>query len=96
MNKNKQDLIEVIAAQADISKTAAETALNTFISAVTDTLAEGGKVSIINFGNFETSKRAARTGRNPRTGEEMTIPATVVAKFKAGKRLKDAVNKAAE
>jgi DNA-binding protein HU-beta len=92
MNMNKQDLVDLMAAQADISKTAAEAALNTFITAVTDTLKAGDKVAIVNFGSFETSKRKARTGRNPRTGEEMTIPASVIAKFKAGKRLKDAVN----
>lgn len=93
---NKQDIVDLMAEQASISKTDAETALNTFLEAITNTLSEGGKVSIVNFGSFETSKRAARTGRNPRTGEEMTIPAAVVAKFKAGKRLKDAVNTAAE
>lgn len=90
---NKQELVDLMAAQADISKAAAETALNAFIDAVTNTLGEGGKVAILNFGSFETSKRAARTGRNPRTGVEMQIPAAVTAKFKAGKRLKDAVNK---
>lgn len=89
---NKQDLVDLMAAQADISKAVAEAALNTFIDAVTKTLSEGGKVSIVNFGNFEVGKRGARTGRNPRTGEEMVIPAAVTAKFKAGKRLKDAVN----
>jgi len=89
---NKQDLVDLIATQTDISKTNAEAALNTFVDAVTKTLSEGGKVSIVNFGSFETSKRAARTGRNPRTGEEMVIPSAVIAKFKAGKRLKDAVN----
>ncbi|MCX7125988.1 MAG: HU family DNA-binding protein [Gammaproteobacteria bacterium] len=89
---NKQDLIELMATQADISKSSAETALNSFIDAVTTTLADGGKVAILNFGSFETGKRAARTGRNPRTGVEMKIPAAVTARFKAGKRLKDAVN----
>ena len=89
---NKQDLVDLMASQADISRAAAETALNTFVDAVTKTLAEGGKVAIVNFGSFETSKRKARTGRNPRTGVEMAIPAAVIAKFKAGKRLKDAVN----
>ena len=92
-SRNKQDLVDLIAAQADISKIAAETALNAFIDTVTDTLAEGGKVAIVNFGSFETSKRKARIGRNPRTGEEMKIPAAVIAKFKAGKKLKEAVNK---
>ena len=89
---NKQDLIDLISEQADISKTNAETALNTFIEAITSTLSKGDKVAIANFGIFETSKRSERKGRNPRTGEEMTIPASVAAKFKPGKRLKDAVN----
>ncbi len=92
---NKQDLIDLVAEQADISKTNAETALNTIVDAVTTTLSKGDKVAIANFGTFETSKRNERKGRNPRTGEEMTIPASVVAKFKAGKRLKDAVNHSA-
>src|SRR3990167_6014368 len=92
-SKNRQDLVDLIAAQADISKAAAEIALTTFIDTITDTLADGGKVAIVNFGSFESTQRKARTGRNPRTGEEMKIPAWVIAKFKAGKRLKDAVNK---
>ncbi|PIZ03834.1 MAG: DNA-binding protein HU [Gammaproteobacteria bacterium CG_4_10_14_0_8_um_filter_38_16] len=90
--KNKQDLIDIIAAQADISKSAAEIAINTFCETVTATLAEGGKVAIVNFGTFETSHRKERTGRNPRTGVEMQIPAATIAKFKAGKKLKEAVN----
>ncbi|OGT34587.1 MAG: DNA-binding protein HU [Gammaproteobacteria bacterium RIFCSPHIGHO2_02_FULL_39_13] len=90
---NKQELVDLIAAQADISKVAAEAAVNTFVDAITNTLASGGKVSIVNFGSFETSKRAARIGRNPRTGVEMKIPAAVIAKFKAGKKLKDVVNR---
>lgn len=90
---NKQELIDLMSLQADISKSAAETALNTFVDAVTKTLSGGGKLAILNFGSFETAKRAARTGRNPRTGVEMKIPASVITKFKAGKRLKDAVNK---
>lgn len=90
--KTKQDLIDVIASQASISNATAEIALNTFFDTVTSTLSEGGKVSIVNFGSFETSKRAARTGRNPRTGLEIKIPASIVARFKAGKKLKNAVN----
>ena len=91
-NMNKQDLIDAIAEAANISKTAAEVALNTFMDCVTSTLQSGGKVSIIGFGSFETSKRAARVGHNPQTGQKMQIPAAIVAKFKAGKKLKDAVN----
>ena len=90
---NRQDLVDLMATQADISKAAAETALTTLIDGVTNTLATGGKVAIVNFGTFEPSKRAARTGRNPRTGVEMKIPASTSVRFKAGKRLKDAVNK---
>lgn len=89
---NKQDLVDLMASQADITKVAAESALNAFIEAVTSTLGEGGKVAILNFGSFETSERAERIGRNPRTGEEMKIPAATIPRFKAGKRLKDAVN----
>lgn len=89
---NKQELVDFMAAQADISKAAAENALNAFVEGITKCLSQGDKVAIANFGSFETSKRSARTGRNPRTGEEMQIPASVTAKFKAGKRLKDAVN----
>lgn len=90
---NKQDLIDAMAEAADISKSAAETALNTFTDRVVDTLADGGKVSIIGFGNWETSQRAARTGRNPQTGEEIQIAAATVPKFKPGKKFKEAVNK---
>lgn len=90
---NKQELIDAIASRADISKITSENALNAFIDVVTGALTEGDKVSIIGFGSFETSQRAARTGRNPQTGEAMNIPAAVVAKFKVGKKLKDAVNK---
>lgn len=92
-SKNRQDLVDLIAVKADISKTIAEIALTAVVDTITDTLADGGKVAIVNFGSFETSQRKARVGRNPRTGEEMKIPASVIAKFKAGKRLKDAVNK---
>lgn len=89
---NKQDLINVIAEAANISKTAAETAVNTMTQSVTDTLAKGDKVSIIGFGNWEVGKRAARKGRNPRTGEEINIAARNTIKFKAGKGLVEAVN----
>ena len=93
MNINKQDLIDRIAGSASISKVEAENALNAFTDCITDTLTQGGKVSIIGFGNWETSHRAARSGRNPQTGATIQIPAAVVAKFKAGKKLKEAVNK---
>jgi len=89
---NKQDLIDMIAENADISKSAAENALNAFLDGVTNTLKQGEKVSIPGFGSFETSERAARVGRNPQTGAEIQIPAATVAKFKAGKKLKDSIN----
>lgn len=88
---NKQDMINIMAETADISKLSAETALNAFFDGVAGTLAKGDKVSIIGFGNWEISKRAARKGRNPKTGEMIQIPASIVPRFKAGKKLKDAV-----
>jgi len=94
MSKNKQDLIDVMADKADISKGEAETALNAMTDYITSMLVDGDKVAIIGWGSWETSQRAARTGRNPQTGATMQIPAAVVPKFKAGKKLKDAVNKA--
>jgi DNA-binding protein HU-beta len=89
---NKQDLIDTIADAAEISKNAAQKALDAFTNAVTSSLREGNDVALIGFGRFTTSHRAERTGRNPQTGEAMHIPAAVVARFKAGKKLSDAVN----
>lgn len=89
---NKHELIDIMANSANISKAAAESALNAFLDTVMGTLKEGGKVSIIGFGNWETSHRAARTGRNPQTGEVIQIPEAVIPKFKAGKKFKDMVN----
>jgi len=91
-NKNKQDLVDFMAERADIPKASAESALTALMDFVTDTLVEGGKVSLIGWGSWETSHRAARTGRNPQTGATMQIAAAVVPKFKAGKKLKEAVN----
>jgi DNA-binding protein HU-beta len=90
---NKNEIIEVMAQSADISKNAAQRALDAFVDAVTDSLQKGNDVVLVGFGSFTTSKRAARTGRNPQTGETMNIPAATVARFRAGKKLKDAVNK---
>lgn len=90
---NKQELIDAMAEAATITKAAAEAAFNSFIGSIENTLAQGEKVSIIGFGSFETAVRAARVGRNPQTGAEINIPESTVAKFKAGKKLKDAVNK---
>ena len=90
---NKVELVSVIAKDAGLSKADAERALNAFTGAVTKELKKKGKVQLVGFGTFETSKRAARKGKNPQTGEAIKIPAATVPKFKAGKALKDAVNK---
>lgn len=89
---NKGDLIDHIAESAGISKAQATEALNALTGGVTSTLKKGGKVSLVGFGTFSASKRAARTGRNPQTGATIKIPAKTVVKFKAGKGLTDAVN----
>lgn len=89
---NKTELIEHIAGSADISKAAATRALDAVIDAVKTTLKKSGTVTLVGFGTFSVGERAARTGRNPRTGEEIKIKAAKVPKFKPGKALKDAVN----
>ena len=89
---NKSELIDHIATQSDLSKAAAARALDATIEAVTRTLKKGGKVQVVGFGTFEVSKRAARTGCNPRTGEAIKIKAAKVPKFTAGKALKEALN----
>jgi len=89
---NKADLIEAIAKKADISKAAAERALEGALAAIHGTLRKGGTVSLVGFGTFFVGKRAARGGRNPRTGAAIRIKAAKVPKFRAGKALKDAVN----
>ena len=89
---NKIELVSAIAEKANISKKDATSALDAFTEVVTEQLKKGDKISLIGFGTFETSTRAARTGRNPQTGEEMEIPESTSAKFKAGKALKDYVN----
>jgi len=89
---NKSQLIDKIASDADISKAAAGRALDAFVAAVTETLESGDQVSMVGFGTFSVRDRAARTGRNPQTGEEIQIAATKVPAFKPGKSLKDAVN----
>ena len=88
---NKTELIEHIAKQADISKAAATRALEALIGGVRTTLKKGGSVSLVGFGTFAVSKRAARSGRNPRTGATIKIKAAKVPKFRAGKALKDAL-----
>lgn len=89
---NKTDIIELIAEQAEISKAAATRALNTVVEAITASLRAGKTISLTPFGNFSVKSRAARVGRNPKTGEPLNIPAANVPVFKAGKSLKDAVN----
>ena len=90
---NKAELIEAIAKKAELSKKDSEKALNAVVDAVTAALKDGDKVSVVGFGTFETKTRAARIGRNPKTKEEIKIPASRVPGFKAGKALKDAVAK---
>ncbi|ENX58173.1 MULTISPECIES: HU family DNA-binding protein [Acinetobacter] len=89
---NKSELINHIAASAGISKTQATAALQAVETGVIDTLANGGQVALTGFGTFKVTERAARTGRNPKTGEALQIAASKVPTFKAGKGLKDAVN----
>ncbi len=89
---NKTELIEHIAKHADISKAAATRALDATLSAVKTTLKKGGEVSLVGFGTFAVTKRAGRTGRNPRTGEPIKIKSAKIPKFRPGKALKDALN----
>lgn len=89
---NKSELIEAVAKSLDLSKADAGRAVEAVFEAITKTLKKGGKVSLVGFGTFEVRKRAARTGRNPQTGEQIKIRASKVPAFKAGKGLKDAVN----
>lgn len=88
---NKSDLVQVVAENAGLSKAAAEKAVNAVFSGISDALGKGDKVSLVGFGTFNVYKRAARSGRNPRTGEKINVPAAVVPKFKAGKALRDKV-----
>ena len=89
---NKTELIEHIAQTADLSKAAATRALESAIAAITASLQKGEPVSLVGFGTFDVGQRAARTGRNPRTGDEIKIAAAKVPKFRPGKALKDALN----
>ena len=89
---NKSELIDQIAKSADISKAAAGRALDATIGAVKSSLKKGQLVTLVGFGSFYVGKRAARTGRNPRTGAAIKIKAAKVPKFRAGKALKDAIN----
>ncbi|ROS00021.1 DNA-binding protein HU-beta [Sinobacterium caligoides] len=89
---NKSELIEAIAAQADLPKAAAGRALDAMIDSVAEELKKGEQVVLVGFGTFGVKERAARTGRNPRTGEPIQIAAATIPSFKPGKALKDAVN----
>ncbi|MCC6211790.1 MAG: HU family DNA-binding protein [Burkholderiales bacterium] len=89
---NKQDLIEQIAQAAEVSKSAAERAVDALVVAVKTSLKKGDSVTLAGFGSFYVRTREARTGRNPRTGATLSIAATRVPKFRAGKALKDAIN----
>jgi len=89
---NKSELISAIAESSGLSKAAAGRALDATVTAITESLAKGEPVTLIGFGTFEVRDRAARTGRNPRTGEELQIKASKNPAFKAGKALKNAVN----
>jgi DNA-binding protein HU-beta len=89
---NKGELIEAVAAAADLTKADATKAVEAFLETVTRTLKRGDQVAIIGFGSFSVKSRAARQGRNPKTGATIDIPASRVPGFKAGKALKDAVN----
>lgn len=90
---NKADLVAAIAEKAELSKKDSEKALKAFIDVVTDELVKGEKVQLVGFGTFEVAERAAREGKNPQTGKKIKIPASKAPKFKAGKALKDVVNK---
>jgi len=90
---NKAELVNAISTQTGLSKKDSEAALNSFVNIVSDELAKKEKVQLVGFGTFETRKRAARTGRNPQTGKELKIKAATVPAFKAGKALKEKVNK---
>lgn len=89
---NKAELIEAIATSADLPKASAGRALDAVVDAITDALKKSDSVSLVGFGTFTVKERAARTGRNPQTGEPINIAAAKIPSFKAGKALKDAVN----
>lgn len=89
---NKAELIEAVAEAADLNKAAATRAVDAMLGGITDALKKGEQVTLVGFGTFEVRERAARTGRNPQTGETINIKAAKAPAFKAGKALKDAVN----
>jgi DNA-binding protein HU-beta len=91
---NKAELIEIAATKAGTTQKAANALLDALIEAITETIAAGEKVTLVGFGSFESRERKARDGRNPKTGEQMKIPATVVPAFSPGKQFRDAVKPA--
>jgi DNA-binding protein HU-beta len=88
---NKTELIDKVAKESDLSKAAAEQVVNSVFSAITEAMKSGDKVTLVGFGTFSTSERAAREGRNPQSGDTINIPAKKVVKFKAGSKLVDSV-----
>ena len=90
---NKAELVAAIAEKTELSKKDSEKVLKAFVDVVTEELTKGEKIQLVGFGTFEVAERSAREGRNPQTGATMKIPASKAPKFKAGKALKDAVNK---
>ena len=89
---NKTEFVAAVAKKSGLSKKDAEKAVKAFVDTVSEQMVAGDKITIVGFGTFEVSERAAREGRNPKTGEAMPIPASKVPRFKAGQGLKDAVN----
>ncbi len=90
---NKAELVEAMAKKTEQTKKVTEESLNALIEVITEALAKEDKIQLVGFGSFEVVKRAARKGKNPQTGEELRIPASKSPKFKAGKALKDIVNR---
>ena len=90
---NRKELIKAVATNAQLTQKQADAALTAIVAAIEDTVAEKGSVSILGFGTFSAQAKAAKTGRNPRTGEVVTVPAKTVPVFKAGKAFKEKVNK---
>lgn len=90
---NKAELVDYVAKEADMTKADAQRAIEAIFGGIRGVLKKGGEVRLVGFGTFSVAKRAATTGRNPRTGEAIKIPASKQPKFKAGKELKEAVNK---
>ena len=88
----KAELVTMVAEKADLTKKDAEKAISALVESISETLAKGEKIQLVGFGTFEVAERAARTGKNPQTGEAIKIPASKAPKFKAGKALKDMLN----